>query len=326
MKTFNKVSVVVLAVAFTIGLVGSTATFAATTPSLGLTATYGILGNTYSNTVPGTTINGDVGFTTGPAVTPMGVHANYGSGAPYATAGIDQGTALIALNNQVCTFTFAPGAIDLATDTTHGPIGIYTPGVYCTGAASAASIGTAGITLSGAGTYIFRINGAFTTVANSHVTLAGASACNVFWTPTAATTLGANTTFVGTDIDAAGVTIGVNTTWTGRALAFGGTVTTDVDDTITVPNSCNPPVIVPPVTVPPVVIPPVVVPPVIVPPVPPVTVVIGVPSPVTPVTTPKLPKTGFPPEEKMIPWNIIIPAGIFIASLSLYLVRKKQII
>ena len=133
----------------------SLAVFAASTPSLGLATTYSVLSSTYTNTVPGTTINGDVGFTTGPAVVPAGVHTNYGSGAPYATAGTDQGSALANLNGQACTFTFASGAIDLATDTAHGTIGVYAPGVYCT--SGAASIGTAGITLSGAGTYIFGI-------------------------------------------------------------------------------------------------------------------------------------------------------------------------
>lgn len=155
-------------------------------------------------------------------------------------AGTDQGTALTALASQPCTFTFPDTDIDLATDTTHGPIGVYTPGVYCTRSTRAASIGTAGITLSGSGTYLFRIDGALTTVANSHVTLSGASACDVFWTPTGATTLGANTTFAGTDIDDAGITVGSTTAWTGRALAFATTVTTDTD-TITVPTCAVPP-------------------------------------------------------------------------------------
>ncbi|MFH0852272.1 MAG: ice-binding family protein [bacterium] len=239
MKIFNKVLVVVVvAVTFILGLAGPIAVFAATTPSLGSAATYGVLSSTYTNTTAGTTINGDVGFTTGPAVAPLGTHTNYGSGAPYSTAGTNQGSALSALASQPCTFTFAAGAIDLAADTTHGPIGIYTPGVYCT--SGAASIGTGGITLSGSGTYIFRISGALTTVANSVVTLAGASACDVFWTPTAATTLGANSTFVGTNIDDSGITIGSTVTWTGQALAFGGTVTTDTD-TITVPTCAAPP-------------------------------------------------------------------------------------
>ncbi|MDO8517796.1 MAG: ice-binding family protein, partial [bacterium] len=224
MKMFNTVSVSALALSFALGFAGPLTALAATSPSLGAAATYGVLSSTYTNTTV-TTINGDVGFTTGPAVAPLGVHTNYGSGAPYATAGTDQASALSNLNGQACTFTFAPGAIDLALDTTHGPIGVYVPGVYCT--SGAASIGTAGLTISGSGTYIFRIDGALTSVANSAVTLAGgASACDVFWTPTAATTLGANSTFVGTNVDTSGITIGSTVTWTGSALAFGGTVTT----------------------------------------------------------------------------------------------------
>lgn len=345
MKKFNKVSIVVLTVAFS--LVGLTTVLAATTPVLGTSVTYSVLGSTYTNTAAGTVINGDVGFTTGPAVVPGGTHTNYGSGAPYATAGIDQGSALTDLNNQPCTFTFANGPIDLATDTTHGPIGVYTPGVYCTGASSAASIGTGGITLSGSGTYIFRINGALTSVANSVVTLAnGTSICDVFWTPTAATTLGANSTFVGTNIDDAGITVGSNVTWTGRALAFGGTVTTNTD-TINTP-ACS--VAVTPTPVPT---------PTPTPSTAPVSTPVTSATPstnavlqaqlngllvtlhslqtqvqarqqgsTTPVFTPKLPNTGIAPDENSnASWNIIIPAGILVVLLSFYLLaQKKQLI
>ncbi len=239
MKIFKKVFGAMAALSLILSLSGPITAFAATTPSLGAAATYGVLSSTYTNTTV-TTINGDVGFATGPAVAPLGVHTNYGSGAPYSTAGSDQNNALTSLNSQACTFTFAPGAIDLAADTTHGPIGVYTPGVYCTSGAGAASIGTAGITLNGIGTYIFRVNGALTSVANSVVTLSGsASVCDVFWTPTSATTLGATSTFKGTNIDASGITIGSTVNWTGRALAFGGTVSTDTD-TITAPTCAAP--------------------------------------------------------------------------------------
>lgn len=299
MGIFGKVSVIILVVYLLLGLAGPVSVFAATTPSLGLATTYGVLASTYTNTSAGTTINGDVGFTTGPAVVPGGVHPNYGSGAPYATAGTDQGSVLANLNAQVCTFSFAPGAVDLATDTSHGPIGMYTPGVYCT--SGAASIGTGGITLSGSGTYIFRINGALTSVANSSVTLAGgAAACDVFWTPTAATTLGANSTFAGTNIDASGITIGSTVTWTGRALAFGGTVSTTTD-TITVPTCAAP--LPPPAPVP-----------------------TPTPTP-TPTPVPQLPNTGIAPDDNSsISWNIIIPTGIFVALFSFYLARRKQTI
>lgn len=209
--------------------------FAAATPNMGLATTYAVLASTYTNTVVGTTINGDIGFTTGPAVVPGGAHINYGSGAPYATAGSDQTIALSALASQLCTFTFAPGAINLSTDITHGPAGVYTPGVYCS--VGAMDVGGP-LTLNGNGTYIFRSVGALTSTAGSVVTLNGASACDVFWTSTEAATLAANTTFVGTVISDAGITIGANTLWVGRALAFGGTVTTDTN-TITAPTCAS---------------------------------------------------------------------------------------
>jgi len=202
---------------------------AATSPTLGAAAPFVVLSSTYTNTVPGTTLTGDLGYTTGPAVAPTVNGTTHVADATYNQAGIDQNAALSNLNSQPCTFNFAPGAIDLASDTTHGTIGVYTPGVYCiTGAASVGGGGT--ITLNGAGTYIFRMDGALTTSANSIVQLAGgATSCDVWWTPTAATTLGANSTFVGTDIDASGIAIGSTVTWAGKALAFGGTVSTDVD-------------------------------------------------------------------------------------------------
>lgn len=221
-----------LAVFLVLGMAGSISALAATTPVLGLATTYAVLSSTYTNTTLGTTVSGDVGFTTGPALTPSGVHPNYGPSAPYAAAGTNQGTALSSLNSQSCTFTFAAGAINLSTDVTHGSAGIYAPGVYCS--SGAMNIGGP-LTLNGSGTYIFRSSGALTSTVGSSVTLNGGSTCDVFWTPTEATTLAANTSFAGTIIDDAGITVGANTTWVGRALSFGGTVTTDTD-TISTPT------------------------------------------------------------------------------------------
>jgi hypothetical protein len=208
---------------------------AATSPQLGAANSFVVLSNTYSNTTPGTTLSGDVGYTTPPETVPTINGVIHQADSVYNQAGIDQNAALNNLNNQPCSFTFAPGEIDLASDTTHGAVGVYGPGVYCID--GAASIGGGGtITLTGTGTYIFRMDGALTSSANSNVVLAsGASTCNIWWTPTQGTTLGENSLFAGIDIDASGVTVGDSVTWVGRALAFGGTVTTD-NDTITAPT------------------------------------------------------------------------------------------
>jgi LPXTG-motif cell wall-anchored protein len=231
MKLFIKMGITSLVLA---SLMIAPIASAATSPSLGAANTFNILGGSYVNTTPGTTLSGDLGYTTGPAVAPTVGGNTHVADSTYNQAGIDQGNALSLLNSQPCTFNFAPGAVDLATDPTHGPVGVYTPGVYCVSGAASVTV-SATVTLDGAGVYIFRMDGALTTGADSIVSLInGASACNVWWTPTQATSLGANSTFAGTDIDAAGITVGDNVTWNGQALAFGGTVTTD-NDTFTSP-------------------------------------------------------------------------------------------
>lgn len=237
MKIFNKVlwGGIVSTFFLVLGLVGPMAARAATTPSLGLADTFGVLAGTYTNTVAGTVINGDVGYTTGPAVVPTINGTNHGAGGSTPQARTDAGAALTTLAANACTENLG-AIVDLSTVAGH-TTGVYTPGVYCS--TGAMSIGTGGITLSGAGTYIFRADGALTSVANSVVTLAnGASSCDVFWTPTAATTLGANTTFVGTIIDNANaITAGAGTIWTGRALSLGaGTITTDTN---TITRACS---------------------------------------------------------------------------------------
>lgn len=262
---------------------------AATPPPLGAADSFTILSGTYSNSTLGTTINGDLGYTTPPAVTPTVNGVTHIADAVYNQAGIDQGTALSALNGQPCTFSFAPGAVDLASDTTHGVAGVYVPGVYCI--SGAASIGGGGtITLTGAGAYIFRMTGALNSSANSSIaTAGGASVCNVWWTPGAATTLGANSTFGGTVIDASGITIGNLVVWTGRALAFGGTVTTNTDTINSSPCS-------------------------------------SVTTPVTVGTsTPGLPNTGLSQPKTIYQIKIMIAGGVIAASLMLVFALRKRI-
>jgi len=172
---------------------------------------------------------------------PSGTYPNYGDTAnDTPQARIDAANALsVDLAPQGPCINIS--LTNLSTDTDHGTIGVYEPGVYCT----AGAVTAANITLSGAGTYIFRINGALGTTALDSVILTnGASACDVFWTPIGSTTLAAGTNFIGTIIDNANfITLNDAVNWTGRALSLGaGTVTTTSNDIITVPTSCTAPV------------------------------------------------------------------------------------
>jgi hypothetical protein len=215
---------------------------AAYSPGLGAATNFVVLASTYTNVASGTTLNGSLGYTTGPAFIPTVNGTTFVADATYNQAGNDQAATLSGLDSQACGngstipgYTFTSGAIDLATDNSQGTPGVYTPGVYCINGAAAIGGGNA-ITLNGSGTYIFRMTGALNTSANSRVNLTnGASECNIWWTPAQATTLGANSTFKGTDIDASGITIGSSVVWAGRALAFGGTISTN-SDTISAVN------------------------------------------------------------------------------------------
>ena len=143
MKMFNKIHMLIIFLfSISFGFIGST-TLAATTPSLWDAASFGILSSTYTNIAAGV-INWDVWYTTAPVVAPI---VNGGIFMPSPSqAGSDQNNALINLNGQWCTFTFAAGITDLVADTTHNPLlppGIYEPWVYCTvGAASTAGPST----------------------------------------------------------------------------------------------------------------------------------------------------------------------------------------
>src|SRR6185312_3292884 len=214
--------------------IGQSGVFAVSSPGLGAAGNYGILASTFTNAATGVSVAGDVGYITSPAVAAQVNGTIFVNNGTYSQAGTDQGSALSTLNALSCTQSFG-SATDLATtNSTNRTLGQYEPGVYCIDGAQ--SIGTAGITLNGTGTYVFRYTGALNTVANSHIMLVnGANASDIFWTPVV-TTLGATSNFTGTVIDPAGITMGTDVTWLGRTLAFGNTVTADANDKITVPG------------------------------------------------------------------------------------------
>jgi uncharacterized repeat protein (TIGR01451 family) len=220
MKKYTISTITALTVVCAFGLVGMTSVFAATTPSLGTAGTYGVLSSTFTANGASTAIIGDLGKTTVSGTYTVSGTTN--TPAP-AQSDTDAGAALTNLNSQSCT--------SLGTNVVLS--GTYTPGCYSSTGTMDIVLGTT-VTLNGTGTYIFRSGGAITTGANSIVKLTnGASSCDVFWTPNGATTLGANSTFVGTDLPVAqDITIGSTVSWKGRALTYGHEVTANGADSI----------------------------------------------------------------------------------------------
>lgn len=222
-----------------LSLAHSNAAMAATAPPLGTTSGFGIVSSTLSGTGTSAMVNGSVCYSTVSGTPPTVVGATV---QPCNTQIADQGIALANLDGQLGTCISLGSAVDLSAAVVGGGTpGVIPPGCYSS--TGAMSIGST-LTLNGGGVYVFRPGagatvGALNTAADSIVTMNGACAGDVFWAPTAATTLGANSTFFGTIIDAAGITMGQGASLSGRALAAGGTVTTD-SNAISVPGACTP--------------------------------------------------------------------------------------
>ncbi|MHB1683374.1 MAG: ice-binding family protein [Bacilli bacterium] len=204
--------------------VAATSSTTVTAPALGAASTFGLLGQTISNSDP-TFVSGDVGFGSGGETSPPTITngSSYPNDAAYNNAELALGSVISSANSQTPTST---GNLDISGQTLH-------PGVYAFPGAGNIQA-TPALTLSGAGVYIFQITGAFNTVAGTVITLAnGATPCDVFWVVGGATTLGANTTFEGTIMSAAAITVGANSTVNGRILSE--TATMISTDHITVP-------------------------------------------------------------------------------------------
>lgn len=257
MKNY-KYALAVMAIAFTYCLTATT-TYAATSPGLGSLSTFGIVSetSTNANTAPYTIVTGSSCGTTLTVPRPLTITGGVEETPCAPAKGTDQTAAKADLNLQAAAVTcmnIGPAPALNAVDIDGGgplPAGTFTPGCYKTDTGMSITLGTT-VTLSGAGTYIFKSGGALTTGDDSKIVLSGgASACDVFWVPVGATTIGAytgalpnpNNSFVGNifrgDAPGLSITLGHFATLLGRTLAFGSTVTTDAN-TITVPTCAAP--------------------------------------------------------------------------------------
>lgn len=187
---------------------------------------FAILAGTYTNPGTGTIIIGDLGYIVPPSNPPAVTGATFVSpDATYAAAQATLSDLISQAQSETCTVSL--GATDLAA--LAQPL---TPNVYCF--SGAVSIGAAGITLDGNGDYIFRINGALDTAADSHISLTGSAKTNdVFWVPVGTTTLGDNSVFVGNVLTTVSTTLGSTVSVNGRILSSDTVTTTGPDDIIT---------------------------------------------------------------------------------------------
>jgi hypothetical protein len=208
--------------------------WAQSAPPLGSANSFAVLRHSTVTSNGPTVVNGDIGVSTGTAITgfPPGIVLG---GAlhpddPAATAAqADAHTAYNDLVEEPCGTNLSglilgtsPGAVTLA------------PGVYCF-ASSAQLTGT--LTLSGNGVYVFQIDSTFTSASNSSVVLAnGATASNVFWQVGSSATLGTGTALVGSFLAAASVTVTAGTSALGRVFALSGAVTMDTNTIVSPVN------------------------------------------------------------------------------------------
>ncbi|MDD5569078.1 MAG: ice-binding family protein [Candidatus Pacebacteria bacterium] len=250
MKKINKVSIVILGIAFIFALAGPITALAATAPTLTNLANFAVLGaTTVTNTGP-SVLNGDLGLYDGIAITGFfGTTANDGPGVVSAGYAVHQTDATAQLAQTAATNAYnlmagqSCGGNDLSGQNLGGMT--LTPGVYCF-AAAAQLTGT--LTLNAQGdpnaVWIFQVGTALTIDNSASVVIsnggAGTPGCNVYWQVGSAATIGTSATFIGTVIaNSEAVTLNTGATMYGRAISRIAAVTLDTN-TITTPTCIAP--------------------------------------------------------------------------------------
>jgi hypothetical protein len=194
-------------------------------PTLGVAASFLVLGgSTVTNTGP-TTIMGDLGVAPGLAITgfPPGLVVG---GATHA----GDATALQAQSDVTAAYTVLAGD-PCAHDLTGKDLGglTLTQGVYCF--SSEAQL-TGNLVLDAQGdagaVFIFQIGSTLTTGSNASVVFTnGGQDCRAFWQIGSSATLGTDTVFAGSILALTSITLNTGASVSGRALARNGAVTMD---------------------------------------------------------------------------------------------------
>ena len=345
----NNISTGILVATFIIGFIGLVSligpAIAATSIHLGAAENFAILaGSTITNT-GSSQINGDVGLSPGTSVT------GFPPGIINGTQHVNDTEATNAKSDLITAYNNAAGQASVTVPAELGGA-TKTPGVYNSVSGLFSITGT--LTLDAQNDpnaiFIFKTDSTLITEGASSVVLVnGAQAGNVFWQVGSSATLGTNSTFKGNILALTSITLTTGVNMEGRVLALNGAVTLDTDTVIRAtsiiatpsPTPSATPTPTPSATPTPSVTPS---PTLSATPTPsatpsptpsatplpsPTPVIAPIVSP-TPTSTstppPGFPDTGIGPDQKSIPWNIVIPASIFISSIFFYFVRRKEIV
>jgi hypothetical protein len=218
----SAVALTIVGLLFTLG---SNAVAAPAAVGLGTAGSFAVLAGTgITNTGP-TTITGDIG--TFPTTSVSGTTSLTLTGTNHAGDSVTQG----AKTDLVTAYTTAAGQGPTTAIPADLVGSILKPGVYN----SAAAIGLSGVlTLDGAGdpnaVWVFQAGSTLITASGSKVVmLNGAQSCNVYWQVGSSSTLGTNSTFVGTIMALTSISLQTGATLDGRALARNGAVTLDTN-------------------------------------------------------------------------------------------------
>lgn len=204
--------------------------------SLGAAEDFGILGGSAVTAAVGgvpSQIAGDVGASeAGSSITGFPPALGAVVIPPFVLHAPNDGPSIAAQGAVTALFTAlstAGGAATPIPDQLSGQM--LGPGVYSLGAANLASGGL--LTLTGDGTYIFRVSSSLTTISTSNILLIGAQACNIWWQVGSSATLG-GATFAGNVIGLTGVnSMGPGATLEGRLLTtVPGSVTLSGDNIV----------------------------------------------------------------------------------------------
>jgi hypothetical protein len=255
-------------------------------PTLGELLNYSVLGGGSVTNTDFTVTDGGVGVSPGSSITgfPPGIAGGIGTQENTASAITAQAEALTVFGflDQTCDVDWTgTGTVEL------GGMSLV-PGVYC-----ADSFGLTGtLTLTGGADEVYIFKSTFTLITASGSSVVGGDPCDIWWRVGSSTTLGTNSSFIGTVVSQTGVNaMTTDANLIGRFLALSGATVTLDDNTITNPVC----LVVPTATTPP-----------------------DEPTATARPAVSGLPDTGGAPiQNQAFPWGLLIIAGVSVVALAL---------